>query len=381
MKKVIQKARPNWKEELEKVGFSFHSIDGKYWVEDYAYELSLKQIDEIEDATNELHQMCINVAGDIIKSGDYQNFSLPHYVIEKIEKSWYQKEFSLYGRFDLSYDGINPPKMLEYNADTPTLLIESSVAQYNWIEQVKPGFDQFNSIHEHLIQRWQEWAKDKPLNTCLYFASMENTEEDLVNLQYMQDTAIQANIMTSFLYLSEIGYDNASHEFVDLKDEKIEHMFKLYPWEWMMSDEFFHKIDNNLNVIEPMWKMIISNKAILPILWEKYRNHPNLLPAFYEEQKAKNLGSYVKKPILAREGANIVMFNDDGSILDAETKGTYGKEGYIYQKTALLPQYDNMFTLVGSWVVGDKACGIGIREDFSAITKNTSLFIPHYFID
>ena len=380
MKKVLQTPRDNWQEELEKVGFSFHSIDGKYWVEDYAYEFSLNQINELEDATNELHQMCINVVGDIIKSGNYQHFGLSDKVISKIEQSWKKNEFSLYGRFDLSYDGNNPPKMLEYNADTPTFLIESSVAQYNWIEQVKPSFDQFNSIHEKLIDRWKLWAKNKPLDTYIYFASLENTEEDLVNLQYIQDTAIQANLLTSFIFLSEIGYDKNHNEFVDLDNHKIEYMFKLYPWEWMVNDEFFNNINDNIGIIEPIWKMLISNKAILPILWEKYRNHPNLLPAFYEEDKAKQLGSYVKKPILAREGANVIMYNEDGSVLD-RALGNYGKEGYVYQKTALLPQFDGMYTAVGSWVVGDRACGIGLREDFSAITKNTSLCAPHYFIE
>lgn len=381
MKKVQQIPRPNWQSEFEKLGFSFHSIDGKYWVEDYAYEFNLKQINEIEDATNELHQMCLNTVSDIIRLGDYHNFALPRAVIEKIEESWKNQEFSLYGRFDLSYDGVNPPKMLEYNADTPTLLIESSVAQYNWLEQAKPGFDQFNSIHEHLIERWRMWAQDKPLGTCLYFGSLENTEEDIVNLQYMQDTAIQADLMTSFIFLSEVGFDSIHHEFVDLKDEAINHMFKLYPWEWMIHDDFFKQMNNNLNIIEPIWKLLISNKSILPTLWEKYRNHPNLLPAFFDEAQAKNLGAYVKKPIFAREGANIIMYNEDGSVLDSEQKGKYGQEGFIYQKTALLPKFDNMYTLVGSWVVGNEACGIGIREDFSQITKNTSLFIPHYFID
>ena len=36
------------------------------------------------------------------------------------------------GRFDFSWDGKNPPKMLEYNGDTPSMTIESSVVQAEW---------------------------------------------------------------------------------------------------------------------------------------------------------------------------------------------------------------------------------------------------------
>jgi glutathionylspermidine synthase len=36
----------------------------------------------------------------------------------------------LYGRFDLAYRGDGPPKLLEYNADTPTALFEAAVVQW-----------------------------------------------------------------------------------------------------------------------------------------------------------------------------------------------------------------------------------------------------------
>jgi glutathionylspermidine synthase len=134
----------------------------------------------------------------------------------------------------------------------------------------------------------------------------------------------------------------------------------------------------NTCFIEPIWKMLLSNKAILPVLWEMYPDHPNLLPAFFTPQKFAS--DYVKKPLLSREGANINIHAATGEVA---TTGDYGAEGFVYQAYHPLPNFSTNgeanYMVVGSWIIGDEAAGIGIREDESPITKNTSRFVPHYF--
>src|SRR5260370_2813975 len=64
--------------------------------------------------------------------------------------------------------------------------------------------------------------------------------------------------------------------------------------------------------IEPPWKAILSNKGILPLLWEMFPDHPNLLPAFFEDDpNAARLGaSFVRKPLYSREGANVALVSE-----------------------------------------------------------------------
>ena len=52
------------------------------------------------------------------------------------------------------------------------------------------------------------------------------------------------------------------------------------------------------------------------------------------------------------------------------------------QREALapLPRFGEDYTLVGSWVINGEPAGIGLREDASPITRNTSRFVPHYFV-
>jgi glutathionylspermidine synthase len=150
---------------------------------------------------------------------------------------------------------------------------------------------------------------------------------------------------------------------------------KLYPWEWLAGEDFGpHLVASSLRVIEPAWKMLLSNKGLLPILWELFPDHPNLLPAYFEPGRIR--GDYVEKPLLSREGANVVIHRG-GQTIAAD--GEYGEEGRIYQAYAPIPRFGDDYVTVGAWIVGDEPAGIGLREDASPITRNTSRFVPHYF--
>jgi glutathionylspermidine synthase len=309
----------------------------------------------------------------IVEKRDFERFRIPPEFHKLVESSWKDEEPSLYGRFDLSWDGSGEPKMLEYNADTPTALLEASVVQWYWLQDVFPEHDQFNSLHEKLIERWKAMREQLPASGIVHFTCAADSLEDQGNLDYLRDTAIQAGLDARAIAVGDIGWDGS--RFVDLDDRRINTLFKLYPWEWMAREEFGrHLARGALRVIEPPWKMLLSNKAILPILWEMFPDHPNLLAASFDAGRFAT--DFVKKPIYSREGAN-VSIRARGDTLEAP--GEYGAEGYIWQAYHELPCFDGNFTVIGSWIVGDEPAGIGIREDATPITRDSSRFLPHHF--
>ena len=365
--------RIDWPAKVEELGFHFHSMDGVYWDERACYRFTPAQIDRLEAATAELQSRAIDAAGRVIESGDYSRFAIPEPFHDLIARSWEDDEKSLFGRFDLSWDGRGEPKMLEYNADTPTALLEASVVQWYWMKDVVPQADQFNSLHERLIARWKEMLADLPADRTVHFACVCESAEDQGNLDYLRDTAMQAGIEARALDISELGWDGGG--FADLEDRPVTALFKLYPWEWMVREAFGeHLLARTMRVIEPPWKMLLSNKAILPVLWEMFPDHPNLLPAFFEPGKFAT--DFVKKPLYSREGAN-VSITTGGTTL--EEPGEYGAEGFIWQAYHELARFGANHTVIGSWIVGEEPAGIGIREDDTPITKNSSRFVPHYF--
>lgn len=365
--------RVDWPRKVEELGFLYHSMDGVYWDERACYRFTEAEVDTLEAATAELHACALDAVARVIEKRDFARFAIPEAFHPWIERSWKAGDKSLFGRFDLSWNGTGDPKMLEYNADTPTALLEASVVQWYWLKDVLPDADQFNSLHEKLIDRWKVLREQLPAAGALYFTGDTHSEEDSGNLDYLRDTATQAGIDALRIDIADIGWNGK--RFVDLQDRPMSSLFKLYPWEWMVREEFgANLVAGSLRVIEPPWKMLLSSKAILPVMWEMFPDHPNLLAASFEPGRFAT--DYVKKPIYSREGAN-VSINAGGRTLEAP--GTYGEEGFIWQAYHELPVFDGNYTVIGSWIVGDEAAGIGIREDATPITKNSSRFVPHYF--
>jgi len=371
MERLAIAPRPDYGRKLEEVGLSFHSWDN-YWKEDACYRFSAQQVDMLEEVTQELHRMCLEAIQLVISDNRFAQLGIPALYWPAIRDSFAKGDFSLYGRFDLAYDGTSAPKLLEYNADTPTSLLESAVAQWYWLEEKFPQHDQFNSLHERLVARWQQLD---PAVKTIYFASMSQNEEDWVCTTYLMETATQAGLQARHIFLEDVGWNAAGECFVDINGRPIEALFKLYPWEWLMREEFGpYVIGSTTRFIEPLWKSVLACKGLLPLLWELYPGHPNLLPAYFEVGR---LSSYAKKPLFSREGANVELV-DNGRVI-AKGDGPYGSEGAIYQALHPMPSFGGKYPVIGSWIVGDEPAGMCIREDVSPITTNMSNFVPHYF--
>jgi len=361
--------RPDWKEKVEKLGFVFHTAESLYWDESICYKFTAAEVDVLEAATNELQRICLEAVQHVIDKDLFSSLHIPEPYIPLIKNSWEREDLSLYGRFDLRYDGTSPPKMYEYNADTPTSLLEASVIQWYWLEDTFPQKDQFNSIHEKLIARWKEGGT----TGTIHFACARDHGEDFATTVYMEDTAVQAGLKTKRLFMDEIGW-NGSY-FTDLQEQRIRTLFKLYPWEWLIDEQFSpHLTGEPWQVVEPAWKMVLSNKAILPVLWELFPDHPNLLPAYTTPDRLGN--NYVKKPVLGREGANVTLVANGQEV---STSGDYGEGNFIYQALMTPQPFNGFYPVIGSWIARDEAAGIGIRESNLPVTQNTSRFIPHFF--
>ena len=382
MQRITCPERSDWRTTAEETGFDFHTIDGeRYWDERAYYAFSLDEIeDQIEAPSGEIDAMCLELVSNAVDDEDYlRRLKIPETFWPLISESWHRDEGSLYGRLDLSFDGRGPAKLLEYNADTPTSIFEAAVFQWTWLEQsierriIPATADQFNSIHECLIDAWKKVSAGRHV----HLAGTTENAEDAATLAYLEDTARQAGLATTLIDIEDIGLrDDGS--FADLDDRSIELVFKLYPWEWMFHDAFGARLaDAPTRWIEPPWKAILSNKGILPLLWEMFPDHPNLLPAFFEDDpNAAELGaSFVRKPLYSREGANVALISDGVTVV--EQQGPYGAEGFIRQAFAPLPNFSQQYPVLGSWLIDHTPCGLSIREDENPITGNTSRFLPH----
>ena len=408
--------RPDWQRKVASQGLTYHSpaamAPQPYWDESAAYQFTAAEIDTLEAAGNELQTMCLAAAQHVIDRQRYAELAIPQEAITLIEWAWNQEPPALYGRFDIAWAGATsgqPPKLLEYNADTPTSLIEAAVIQWEWMEDLGrhlPGAsllhkpDQFNSIHDRLVAKWKD-VRDY-LAQPVYFAALAQQDagqdvgqepgsslamqgaEDLLTVTYLRDTAQQAGLDTRSIALQDIGWNDARNCFVDIDpgESQIRSIFKLYPWESMLAEEFGpHALETyrSMTWIEPIWKLLLSNKGILPILWQLYPNHPLLLPAYFENHGDRgNLGAYVRKPLHSREGANISIVRPNTETYS--TDGPYGDGPFVRQAIAPQAVFEDRYPVLGLWMIDQDCSGLGIRESITPVTDNLSSFIPHYFL-
>tara|TARA_B100000686_G_C16742207_1_gene947261 strand:- start:136 stop:1296 length:1161 start_codon:yes stop_codon:yes gene_type:complete len=382
MERIKVTPREDWRTTAESHGFTFHSPDDEtYWDESAYYNFTLEQIEvDIEQPTEEIEQLCFQVVEKVVNDEELlKRIGIPERFWDFVAQSWWNQDRNLYGRLDFSYNGTTPAKLLEYNADTPTSLYEASIFQWVWLEQaieqelIPKNSDQFNSIHEALTSAFPKLG----ISGLLHLACCKDSLEDEGTIEYLADCARQGKIETRLIYIEDIGVD-INGKFTDLQDETISNLFKLYPWEWIMADDFGkHVPSSDISFIEPPWKAILSNKGLLPLLWEMFEGHPNLLPAYFEDDPEISTleGNYVRKPLFSREGENIEIFESGHQTLKAE--GVYGAEGYIVQQLNPLPNFGTRYPVIGSWIVASESCGMSIREDSTLITGDDAHFIPH----
>ncbi|MEV0450734.1 glutathionylspermidine synthase family protein [Streptomyces sp. NPDC050600] len=388
--------RPDWQRTVEEQGLIYpltrYPDDSlrPYWDESAYYSFSLPEVEALEEVVEELHAMCLAAAAHIVEKDRFAELGITDpRLAALVAESWRRRAElpTIYARFDLRYDGTGPAKMLEYNADTPTSLVEAASPQWFWMEERFPGADQWNSLHERLVDAWRRQAHLLPPGSPVHFVHTDGDElgEDLMTVAYLRETAQQAGLDTAALSVERIGWDRISGRFVDDRLRFIRACFKLYPWEWLTTDRFaphvLDTLDNGGGTgttcwIEPAWKMLLSNKALLAILWELHPGHPNLLPAYLDgprELAAASGPGYVSKPLLGREGAGVTL-HPPGEV------PVVRDEPCCYQELAPLPDFEGNRVVLGAWTVGDEAAGLGIRESAGLITDEYARFIPHVIL-
>jgi glutathionylspermidine synthase len=315
--------------------------------------------------------MCLALVDDAVQSQEMMDrLAIPDAMRDAIAHSWTSGAPSLYGRFDLAYDGNGPAKLLEFNADTPTSIYETAYFQWLWLEnmieagKLPAGSDQFNRLHEALVERF---AQILTPGSLLHFSSDADHVEDRQTVLYLEDLAGQAGLATEFVAIDKIGIDEGG-EFADDKGNRIGALFKLYPWEDIMRSVYADQIAHSLTIfLEPTW--------------QRHKGHPNLLPcAFADTMAGSEIAAqpHARKPFFSREGADIALF--DGANTHHGPEEGYGAEGHIVQAYAPLAQADGNYAVIGSWIVGDECVAMSIREDTGPITRDLARFVPHCIV-
>lgn len=381
---TLEKLEKNY---LESIGFSWHTDeDGSDYLDNRFICVSKNEANAYYEAANELYDMFIAAAQNVIDNDRFDELGIPFNLIDAIKMSWENEvHWHLYGRFDFAggLDG-KPIKLIEFNADTPTSLFESAILQWAILKQNNLDEHlQFNSIYESLMDNFKrlitldesvEEFEEHYRGWKILFSSVAGNKEEELTTKLLAHIAKDAGFECDFAYVDEVEF---GEEGIFKNGVNYEYWFKLIPWEEIAIEEgelamLLTQIMRNQKaiILNPAYTLLFQSKGILKILWELYPNHPLLLESSYEPLQGKD---FVRKPMFGREGANISIIKDDVKL--QENIGPYGNNKMIYQQYYELNSNENEYYQAGVFFAYE-GCGLGFRKG-GLIIDNASKFVGH----
>lgn len=386
----LKKIEPLDNGYLESIGFGWHTdLDGSRYISNELVSITQDEAEAFYEATNELYDMYVAAAEYVINNDLFHELGIPFNLVDTIKASWENDvHWHLYGRFDLAggVDG-KPIKLIEFNADTPTSLFETAIIQwamlkFNNLDEAA----QFNDVYEALVENFKRLVTLQEDTSAfdeyyegwkILFSSIAGSVEDENTTRLLESAARDAGFECDFAFVDEVSFDD--DEGIFWNGQNWEYWFKLIPWEMIAIDEsdlalIIKNIIKNQKaiILNPAYTLLFQSKGIMKILWDLYPNHPLLLESSFEPLKGKK---QVKKPFLAREGANVSIINSDGSI-EIQNDGEYANGKFLYQEFADFAKDENGNSYQAGMFFAFEGCALGFRKG-KDIIDNYSKFVGH----
>jgi glutathionylspermidine synthase len=379
---------------LDSLGFTWHTdIDESSYLSSDLVVVSSSEAEAYYDAVNELYEMFVEAGEYVVENNLFHEIGIPFNLVDIIKESWENDvHWHLYGRFDLA-GGIDgkPIKLIEFNADTPTALFESSIIQWAMLKYNNlDDSSQFNSIYEALIDNFKRCVTldgDVESFDEMYegwrflFSSIRDNDEEEHTVRLLQHIATEAGFDTEFAYIDEVEFDDSEGIFYN--DEKFELFFKLIPWEDIALEEselamILTNIVKNQEAIifNPAYTLMFQSKGMLKILWDLYPNHPLLLETSFEKLEGK---AQVIKPIYGREGDSVTIVDENSEVISKDSNSNYTEHKMVYQEYVELPQDSSGASYQAGVFFAYEACGLGYRKG-GKILDNMSKFVGHIVV-
>lgn len=350
---------------------------------------------ELKRASNELHALFMHATDHVLEHPELLvHFNIPEQLWPKLRQSWDNRRNQMItGRFDfcLTSTGL---KLYEYNCDSASCHMETGKIQGRWAKYqgLEEGHDAGEKLTQHLIDAWRHADTGAHVHILL-----DEDAEETYHARYMQQCMKSAGVESTLVAgLKALQWD-AQNRICDAAGRPLQQVWKTWAWETALAqlreleenaqahssrhaagaqvrlmDVLFHP---DILIYEPLWTLIPSNKAILPILWDLFEGHEYLLNSAFSVTPELAASGFVSKPIAGHSGDNITIYRDAHTPV-ADTKGRFGHQQHIYQALAPLPIAEGLHLQVCSFTAGGTYAGACIRADTSAIIVHHSDIVP-----
>lgn len=360
--------------------------------------MSNTAFDELRDATMELHALFMHATDYVLRDDTLlEKFNIPRVIWPKIHQSWNNRHNQMItGRFDFTMSD-NGLKVYEYNCDSASCHMETGTVQGRWAAHFgcHSGRDAGAGLIGGLKRAWA----NRHIDHTVHILHDDDSEESYHAL-FMQKTMKAAGVNTKIVHgFSDFRRDQDGN-ILDGEGLQVRSVWKTWAWETALDQirsdyeadvESIKQtptdlrladvlLNENVMVYEPLWTLIPSNKAILPILWRLFPSHQYLLNSSYELSDELRASGYVDKPIVGRGGSNIRVVDANDQLLEA-TQGNFEERERIFQELFALPEIDQRFVQVSSFTASGEFAGGCIRMSGNLVVDGRSDLLALRVVD
>ena len=370
---------------LRELGLDEPGPDGlPYWVTDAAYVIDEVAAGALLDAATGVQKRCYQAVQELVASGDYAYFGIRSQAMKAaIAQAWQAKDAPLYARMDFSFAPDGTPMLLDYEADSPFGLSEASYVQWEWFESWQAASGRGADSQENLLyEKLSAHIPRMGLPSRFAIACGGATGADgrpadtweRFDAEYLAELAGAANLAARICSIEQIGWDLDALRFTDDRDEPLEAMIKIYPWDWMEEEPNIEVLPTTRTRIFPgAWVRLLGDKTMMALLWHMFPNGENLLPTFLDRPPQ---GSFVAKPRRGWDGEHVYL---PGQPIGAVPEDEVGP--LLYQVHCPLPVFPSskgeVHAAVSVWMVSGEPAGLSFRESRGPITGTAARFVPH----
>lgn len=389
--------------------FTWDSIPGEEYALATMHSITPDFRSEIASATEELGALFYKVMRVIQNGSDdlLQELGLPKNTWNAVKLYLQTQAPTVIGRFDFAMtpQGL---KMLEFNSDTPTSIVEAYYVNEHVCKMYKchnpnAGMDKdIGPAFQNAVHMYEQ--EGYPCES-IYFSSLEWHQEDKGTTIYLLQ---QSGLPSSFVPLKDLAVQgNRLFAYNSLENAytPIDVLYRLHGLELFVEDkdEDGYPTGNHilelvaqkkLAIINPPSAFILQSKALQALIWNVYvsksffdAEERELIASYmlptYLDNPFQGKTSYVEKPIFGREGDSVTIYDKHGNPVAFNQEKAYRNQMMIYQEkvdlgTVRVPTLKGEVEgklLWGSFLLDGKASAIVARVD-EEITGDMAFYLP-----
>lgn len=374
-------------ENIRSTGYAWYlDGDNSDYISSDVIMISQQESSNYIKAAEDCFQLYLNSIQYVNKNNLWSEIGLPDNIIPLIKHDIERNLPHICGRMDLA-GGVEtlPIRLIEFNADTSTLLPESAYFQ-SWIyEPIRVKYKgQFNFLITDMSATFRKLRLKYPEKPASLLLTSLGHIEDQLNLQVVTEAAIAAGFDVYYSDLENVVFSDDG-VFIETEDGYVqyEYIYKLVPWEFIMFDEpdlmdilTDLSIRTNLIVLNPSYSIALQAKQLMSVMYKNNPSHAHLL-ATYNKKSHFEGKKHVKKVNFGRLGENVSIVGSDGTVL-SKNKGDYGHFTKVYQEFAEMYQdEDGDIYQAGMYLCDGKASCLSFRRRDGLIIDEDAEFVSH----